>query len=71
MPDEADLANDAAMADMERRIAAHRAAQSRPAPENCAECEEPIPSERRRLNLRLCIDCARFMERRARLFGKD
>lgn len=70
MADEADIANDAAMADLERRLAAHRAALSRPAPELCAECEDPIPSERRALGLRLCIDCARLLERRARLFSK-
>lgn len=70
MADEADIANDAIMAAMERKLAAMRAEQNKPAPELCAECDEPIPSARRQLGLRLCIDCARLLERRGRLFSK-
>lgn len=71
MPDEADIANDAIMADMERRLAEHRAAMAKPAPQDCEDCEEPIPSARRQLGLRLCIDCATDRERRRRFFAKD
>ncbi len=70
MADEVDIANDAIQADLDRRLAEHRAKQNRPGPENCDECDEPIPSERRRLGLRLCIYCARQLESRRRLFTR-
>lgn len=70
MPDEADIANDAMMADLERRLEAHRAANNRPPVADCVECEEPIEPGRVILRLRLCLECARLRERRARLFGK-
>lgn len=70
MPDEADIANDAIMADLERRLAAHRAAVNRPPVMDCEDCEEPIEPARVALRLRLCLECARIRERRARLFGK-
>lgn len=70
MADEADIANDAILADMERRIAAQRAAASRPPVDDCEECDEPISSGRRALGLRLCIDCAMLRERTSRVFSK-
>ena len=70
MADEADIANDAILADMERRIQAQRAAANRPPVDNCEECEEPIASGRRDLGLRVCLDCAVLRERTARIFRK-
>lgn len=71
MPDEADIANDAILADLERRLEAHRAAQNRPPVAECDECEEPIEPGRVALRLRLCLECARLRERRAKLFARE
>lgn len=68
MADEVDIANDAIMADMERRIAMQRAAANRPPVTDCQECEEPITPARQALRLQLCLDCAKLRERAARLF---
>lgn len=69
--DEADIANDAILADMERRIALQRAAANKPTVEFCQECEEPITPARQKLRLQLCLDCAMLRERAARVFRKD
>lgn len=71
MADEADIANDAIMADLERRIAIQRAAANRPPVTHCTQCEEPIPLGRQKLGLQLCIDCAQLLERSRRLFRRD
>ena len=69
--DEADIANDAILADLERKIALQRAAANKPPMTNCEECDEPITQARQKLCLQLCIDCAQLRERAARLFRKD
>lgn len=69
--DEADIANDAILADMERRIAEQRAAANKPALTHCAECDEPIPPARQKLRLQLCLDCALLRERASRVFRRD
>lgn len=69
--DEADIANDAIMVDMERRLALFRAAVNKPALANCEECDEPITPARQKLRLQLCLDCALLRERAARVFRKD
>lgn len=71
MADEADIANDAIMADIERRIALQRTAANRPPASHCDECDEPLPPARVALHLRLCIDCAQLRERTARLFWRE
>jgi hypothetical protein len=71
MADEVDIANDAIMVDLERRIAMQRAAANRPPVTDCEECEEPITPARQALRLQLCLDCARRRERAARLFWRD
>lgn len=71
MADEVDIANDAILADMDRRIAMQRAAANCPPATHCEECEEPITPARQALRLQLCLDCARRRERAARLFCKD
>lgn len=68
MVDEVDIANDAILADMERKLAALRAAQSQPPVEACEECDEPIHPARQKLGLSLCMDCARLRERAGRMF---
>lgn len=68
MADEVDIANDAILADMDRRIAMQRAAANRPPVTDCQECEEPITPARQTLRLQLCLDCAKRRERAARLF---
>lgn len=68
MVDEVDIANDAILADMDRRIAARQAAANRPPVTHCEECEEPITPARQQLRLQLCLDCAKLRERAARLF---
>lgn len=69
--DEADIANDAILADMERRIALQRAAANKPPTETCVECDEPITPARQKLRLQLCLDCALLRERASRVFRRD
>ena len=71
MVDEVDIANDAIMADMERRIAIQRAAANRPPVTHCVECEEPITPARQKLRLQLCLDCAQLRERASRAFRRE
>ena len=66
--DEADIANDMIMLEMNYRIAEVQAQTSRPAPENCERCDDPITPARRALNLRLCLECAKLKERSDRIF---
>ena len=66
--DEADVANDMIMREMNYRIAEVQAATARPSPEACERCDEPITPARRALNLRLCIECAKLRERSNRMF---
>lgn len=71
MVDEVDIANDAIMLDMERRITMQRAAANQPPVTDCQECEEPITPARQALRLQMCLDCARRRERASRMFRKD
>ena len=71
MADEVDIANDAILADLERKIALQRAEANKPVMTHCAECEEPITPARQKLRLQMCLDCAHRMERAARVFRKD
>lgn len=68
--DEADIANDAILADLERRIAEQRAAANKPPLTHCDECDELIPPARQKLRLQLCLDCALLRERAGRVFRK-
>jgi RNA polymerase-binding transcription factor DksA len=68
--DEADIANDMIMREMNYRIAAVQAKTAKPSPESCERCEDPITLARRALNLRLCIECAKLKERQDRLFTR-
>lgn len=71
MADEADIANDAILADLEGRIALQRAAANCPPVSDCQECEEPITPARQALRLQLCLDCALRRERVAKMFRHD
>lgn len=66
MADEVDLANDRILADLEARIAAARAPKER-GPEECEDCEAPMPELRRGMGLRVCVECAEISERRRRV----
>lgn len=68
--DEADVANDMIMREMNYRIAAVQAVTANPSPADCERCDKPITPARRALNLRLCIECARLRERQAKLFTR-
>lgn len=70
MPDEADIANDHAMRDLELRIAEVRSRKRTEAPELCIDCEEPIPEPRRKLGLPRCLECAQLLEFRAKQWAK-
>jgi RNA polymerase-binding transcription factor DksA len=71
MADEADIANDAILADLERKIAMQRAAANKPPLTHCEECDEPITPARQKLRLQLCLDCAQLRERASRVFRRD
>lgn len=71
MADDVDLANDAILADLGRRISAQQATRNRPQATDCEDCEEPITPARQALRLNLCLDCALLRERAARMFRKD
>lgn len=71
MADEVDIANDVAMANLERQIAMQRAAFNKPPTETCVECDEPMTPARQALRLQLCLDCALLRERAARVYRKD
>ena len=68
--DDADRANDleeAAWADLERRIAAARECQTKTPRSHCQDCGEPL--EVHRLAYGLCLVCAQGAEARQRLWG--
>lgn len=69
-PDEADIANDYAMRDIEMRIAEVRNRPRIEAPELCIECEEPNLPPRRALGLPRCLECAQLAEFRARQWAR-
>ena len=71
MADDVDLTNDAILADLGRRIAAQQAIFNRPAVTECEDCEEPITPARQALRLNMCLDCAQYRDRAARMFRKD
>jgi formylmethanofuran dehydrogenase subunit E len=70
MADEADIANDWVMRDLEMRLAAARAPEAVMGDPECQECGETVPDARRRLGKSICFDCADLAERRAKLFGR-
>ena len=68
--DDADRATDleeAAWADLERRIAAARECQAKPSRSTCQDCGEAL--ETHRLAYGVCLVCAEAAEARQRLWG--
>ena len=68
--DDADRANafeEAAWADLERRIAASWGHEHKPTRSHCQDCGEPL--EVHRLSYGLCFVCAEAAEARQRLWG--
>lgn len=69
-PDEADIANEYAMREIEARIAEVRNRPQVQAPELCIDCDEPNSPQRRALGLPRCLECAQLIEFRARQWAK-
>ena len=70
MADEADIAND--MIANEVLSALNKMRQNtevKMGPKECVACGEKVPTERRRLGFKLCIECAEESERRKSLFA--
>lgn len=70
MADDVDIANDAMLADIERRIAAQRIAEDRPTIEDCEDCGEPVHIARQKLGLRVCVECAQLRENDSKRFRR-
>ena len=67
MADIADIANDAAQAELERSLNNIRSGRSTASRETCLDCEEPIPLERQLLGGKLrCLSCQQDHEQRNR-----
>jgi RNA polymerase-binding transcription factor DksA len=71
MADDADLANDYNDLLISRALTQliRPDASMKQGPKLCGECEEPIPSERRKLGFKFCVRCAEETERRKALFA--
>lgn len=69
--DEADIANDRMMQDLEIRLAEQRAKVKPYGPELCRDCGEQMLELRRQLGLQVCVECARLIERNGKLFWRD
>ena len=70
MADEADIANDYIETALKRALNEVRSTEGNGAgPKTCEECGDKIPTERRNLGFKLCIQCAEESERRKSLFA--
>ena len=70
MADEADIANDYIDSEVSRALGKIRQTLGdKPGTKTCAECGEQIPTARRKLGFRLCVQCAEETERRKSLFA--
>ncbi|MES2217396.1 MAG: TraR/DksA family transcriptional regulator [Pseudomonadota bacterium] len=71
MADEADIANDYHELLISNALnkMVRQATSSKAGAKNCAECEEPIATARRKLGFSLCFQCAEETERRKALFA--
>lgn len=70
MADEIDIANDRILADIERRVAAARKQPVELGNEFCEECEDEMPSERRAIGAKLCIECQKRAEHIRKLYSR-
>ena len=70
MADEADIANDLIANEVLGALRKMRQnTEVKMGPKECVECGEAIPTERRHLGFKLCIECASESERRKALFA--
>ena len=70
MADEADLANDLIANEVMSALSKMRQGTAvKMGPKTCIECGEKIPTERRHLGFKLCVECASESERRKSLFA--
>ncbi len=71
MADEADLANDLIANEVLSVLAKMRqdTTTGKMGPKECMQCGEKIPTERRRLGFKICVECAEQSERRKSLFA--
>jgi RNA polymerase-binding transcription factor DksA len=70
MADDADLANDYNEQLVSRALGKIRQDLNvKSGPKNCAECEDKIPTARRKLGFKLCVQCAEEAERRDSLYA--
>ena len=70
MADEADIANDLIANEVLSALSKmRRDAATKPGPKECMKCGEAIPTARRKLGFKFCVDCAFDIERRQSLFA--
>jgi RNA polymerase-binding transcription factor DksA len=70
MADEADIANDLIANEVLSALSKMRQDTAvKMGPKECGECGENIPTARRRLGFKLCVECAEESERRKSLFA--
>ncbi len=70
MADEADIANDLIANELISALNKMRQDTAvKMGPKECIECGENIPTARRRLGFKLCVQCAEESERRKSLFA--
>lgn len=64
MADEADIANDVIMADLERRIKAARGIPKKQSLSECKTCGGDIPEKRQQAiqGVYLCVECSAILE---------
>lgn len=69
MSDEVDQANDQAQFLLDQKLREMMSAKQY-GPAECDDCGEPVPEPRRKLGLRICVDCAWEREVLARTIGR-
>ena len=70
MADEADIANDLIANEVLSVLSKMRQdSNGKMGPKECVECGEKVPTERRHLGFKFCIECATESERRKSLFA--
>jgi len=70
MADEADIANDLIANEVMSALRKMRQDTAvKMGPKECSECGEKVPTERRCLGFKLCVECAAESERRKSLFA--
>lgn len=70
MADDVDIANDLTENEVSRALSKIResASQNATGSKYCIECDDLIPLERQNMGYKLCVPCAREVERKKQLF---